>query len=208
MISVENIEVFGWKASLRGMRNPLNSWEKSDSIFDEYSNLIKIGPNDLKLACNLVKAGSSDRKFLRMIHVQMDVTAPLYWWKECDQYRISCVTNSQSTMHKIHSRDLTLDDISHDHLNDNNKELMQKIIDTINSYRSSYTKDKEAWYQMIQLLPSSFNQKRTFDLNYETLLGIYNQRHNHKLDEWREFCEVIKNLPYMNDFIEASYQKS
>lgn len=200
MIDVKNISVYGWEAAFRGMRNPMKSWEKSDSNF---SGEVKLGPNDLKLALNLALAGSSDRKFLRMIHTSMDIDAPLYWWKEMDQYKIATTTNSESTMHKIHSSDLSTEDFSTEYINldPDLKRVFEQLIEEINKRRSSYTKDKESWYQMIQLLPSSFNQLRTWDANYEALLSIYFQRKNHKLDEWRNFCRVIENLPYMNFFL-------
>lgn len=200
MIDVKNISVYGWEAAFRGMRNPMKSWEKSDSNF---SGEVKLGPNDLKLALNLTLAGSSDRKFLRMIHTSMDIDAPLYWWKEMDQYKIATTTNSESTMHKIHSSDLSIEDFSTEYINldPDLKRIFEQLIEEINKRRSSYTKDKESWYQMIQLLPSSFNQLRTWDANYEALLSIYFQRKNHKLDEWRNFCKVIENLPYMNFFL-------
>lgn len=201
MIEIKRIRTFGWEGAIRGMRNPMNSWEKSDSNFE---GQILIGEEDLKLACNLIKAGSSDRKFLRMIHVQLDITAPLYWWKECDTYKIATVSNSCSTMHKIHSRDLTLDDFSTDKLTEENKKLIENIISVINFNRISFTKDKDMWYQMIQLLPSSYNQTRTLDLNYETLLNIYFQRRHHKLDEWKVLCNEIEKLPYMKNFIKSA----
>lgn len=201
MIEIKRIRTFGWEGAIRGMRNPMNSWEKSDSNFE---GQILIGGEDLKLACNLIKAGSSDRKFLRMIHVQLDITAPLYWWKECDTYKIATVSNSCSTMHKIHSRDLTLDDFSTDKLTEENKKLIENIISVINFNRISFTKDKDMWYQMIQLLPSSYNQTRTLDLNYETLLNIYFQRRHHKLDEWKVLCNEIEKLPYMKNFIKSA----
>ena len=203
MIKIENIEVQGFKSAIRGMRNPLNSWNKADSSFN--NNTPVLGENDLKLCKLLIKAGSSDRKFLRMIHVTWDVTAPLYWWKEADQYRIACTTNSCSTMHKIHSRDLNIEDFSYEHLNEESKENLLKTIETINKNRKLYkeTNDKEYWWQMIQLLPSSYNQMRTWDLDYETLINIYFSRHHHKLDEWHVLCDKILELPYMKDFIEV-----
>ena len=171
----------------------------------------------MKLCKNLIKAGSSDRKFLRMIHVQANVTAPLYWWKEYDTYKVGTTTNSTSTMHTIHKRDLTLDDFSYEHLLKRGIDFLQNLINEINRNRNLYTKgfkgvpsddaygvrptDKTLWWQMIQLLPSSFNQMRTIDLNYETLLSIYRQRKGHKLDEWREFCKWIETLPYIKEFL-------
>ena len=203
MIKIENIEVQGFKSAIRGMRNPLNSWNKADSSFNNSTPIL--GENDLKLCKLLIKAGSSDRKFLRMIHVTWDVTAPLYLWKEADQYRISCTTNSCSTMHKIHSRDLNIEDFSYDHLNEESKENLLKTIEVINKNRKLYkeTNDKEYWWQMIQLLPSSYNQMRTWDLDYETLINIYFSRRHHKLDEWHVLCNKILELPYMKDFIEV-----
>ena len=211
MIKIDNINVCGIDTAIRGMRNPLNSWNKADSnwTIDEKLDGVqytyfKVGPNDLDLAKRLIKSGPSDRKFLRMIHVTWDVTAPLYWWKEADQYRIACTTNSCSTMHKIHSRDLNIEDFSYEHLNEESKENLLKTIETINKNRKLYkeTNDKEYWWQMIQLLPSSYNQMRTWDLDYETLINIYFSRRHHKLDEWHVLCDKILELPYMKDFIE------
>ena len=167
-----------------------------------------VGENDKKLACKLVKAGSDHRKFMRMIHVQADVNAPLYFWKQLDQYKVSTTTNSTSTMHKIHSNEFTIDDFSHEHLSDGeygNIELLKCVITCLNVARIKFieTKDKKYWWQMIQLLPTSYNQLRTIDLNYEVLLNIYHARKNHKLDEWHTFCEWIEKLPYMKEFINA-----
>ena len=237
MIKIEDVEVMGIRKAIKGMRNAMNSWEKRDSrLFfcheiicalcpyesldsikcDNKSHFI-IGEKDMNLAKRLIKAGSSDRKFLRMIHVQADVTAPLYWWKEYDTYKVGTTTNSTSTMHTIHKRDLTLDDFSYEHLLKSGIDFLQNLINEINRNRHLYTKgfkgvtgdnaygvipsDKTLWWQMIQLLPSSFNQMRTIDLNYETLLSIYRQRKGHKLDEWREFCKWIETLPYMKEFL-------
>ena len=233
MIKFENVETFGWEATIRGMRNPMNSWDKSDSGFgcgndNEYfcencsssfhctsrTTTYNIGSNDLKLMHTLCKAGSDHRKFMRMINVSVDITAPLYWWKEFDTYKIGTVANSCSTMHKIHAKEFTLDDFSHEHLITGEKPLVEggadapeppnaiwlihRTIQTLNQYRDLYlqTKDKKYWWQMIQLLPSSYNQKRTVMLNYEVLVNIYKSRKNHKLDEWVEFCKWIENLPY------------
>lgn len=197
MIQLDNIETFGWEAAIRGMRNPKNSWDRIDSQFYNI-NESGLGPNDLKLAHTLCNAGPEHRKFLRMIHLQMDITAPLYWWKEYDTYKIATVANSCSTMHKLDSRDLVLDDFSHEHLTIGTITLLMEIITTINNYRKLFkkTKNKDYWWQMVQLLPTSYNQKRTVDLNYETLHSIYLQRKNHKLDEWKTFCEFIEKLPY------------
>lgn len=208
MIKIENTEIVGWEAAIRGMRNPLNSWEKSDSI-KCYANAncpgicknnvsgICIGPNDLDLMKRLRNAGTDHRKFMRMITVYVDITAPLYWWKEFDTYKVGTVANSCSTMHKIHAKEFTLDDFSHEHLYLPLQDL-RPTIDLLNTYRERYleTKDKSDWWQLIQLLPSSYNQRRTVMLNYEVLANIYKSRRNHKLDEWHVFCEWIENLPY------------
>ena len=212
MVKIEDVEVMGIRKAIKGMRNPLNSWDKSDSYFllqcSQYAGCKKtedyrIGEVDMKLCKNLIKAGSPDRKFLRMIHVQADVTAPLYWWKEYDTYKVGTVANSCSTMHTIHKRDLTLDDFSYEHLIPVALDCLNETIKTINTARQFVVdmKLKEDWWQMIQLLPSSFNQMRTIDLNYENLLSIYRQRKSHKLDEWREFCKWIETLPYMKEFL-------
>lgn len=212
MIKIENTEVVGWEAAIRGMRNPLNSWGKSDSV-KCYVNAncpgicknnmsgICIGPNDLDLMKRLRNAGTDHRKFMRMITVYVDVTAPLYWWKEFDTYKVGTVANSCSTMHKIHAKEFTLDDFSHEHLYLPLQDL-RPTIDLLNTYRERYleTKDKSDWWQLIQLLPSSYNQRRTVMLNYEVLANIYKSRRNHKLDEWHVFCEWIENLPY-SEFI-------
>lgn len=207
MLSVNNIEVNGFEGALRGIRNPMNSWDKADSTFD--NGVVKIGTNDLNLCKALIKAGNSDRKFLRMIYVTMDIYAPLYWWKEIDQYKVATVTDSCSTMHKIHSKDLTLRDFSTEHLNDTNLNVLASFINTINTYRQKFveSKDKSDWWQIIQMLPSSFNQLRTWSGNYETLLSMYFQRRNHKLDEWHVLCNAIKHLPYMSEFINAIEEK-
>lgn len=216
MIKIENVDVYGWEAAIRGMRNPMNSWDKSDSSFINtgYQTEYSIGPNDQKLMKSLVKAGTDHRKFLRMINVTMDITAPLYWWKEFDTYKIGTVRNSCSTMHKIHAKEFELDDFSHEQLMHNGDNeiiigdwiplhVLEHIIVVLNRQRERYlqTKDKRYWWQMIQLLPSSYNQRATVQLNYEVLLNMYHSRKAHKLDEWREFCKLIENLPYMNEFI-------
>ena len=199
MISVSNIEVFGWKAAVRGMRNPMNSWDKSDSYIEDGDYII--GPNDMKLMWQLIRSGAEHRKFLRMIHAQMDVVAPLYWWKEFDTYKVGTVANSCSTMHKIHSKVFVLDDFSHEHLTGKSLEVLQSTIDRLNFCREVYLKDKDKdlWWQMIQLLPSSYNQKRTIDMNYEVCRIIIHQRTGHKLDEWNQFVDALKNLDYMGD---------
>ena len=218
MLKIENTEVIGWEAAIRGMRNPKNSWEKSDSHWDyvdqgsEYLTVdhfgdanFNIGPNDQKLMTNLRNAGTDHRKFMRMITVYLDITAPLYWWKEFDTYKIGTVANSCSTMHKIADKKFTMEDFSCEHLFDfcpncdtDSETVLRYTISWLNHCREKYleTKDKEYWWQLIQLLPSSYNQKRTVMLNYEVLANIYKSRHNHKLDEWHTFCDWIKMLPY------------
>lgn len=277
MIKIENITTAGWEPAIRGARNPMNSWEKSDSLFYDYyddsmddvvyhtisgKNLLKrmdawdndiswtelglkIGPNDLKLLTNLAKAGSDEAKFRRMIVVYADITAPMYWWKEADTYKVGTVRNSCSTMHKIHAKEFTLDDFSTEHLlapeyflkddeaaddcglyayeispdeeatknilNEYEKvnffvwpeNSLETTVKMLNKCRELYlkTKDKRFWWQMIQLLPSSYNQRATLMLNYEVLANMYHARKNHKLDEWREFCKWIEDLPYAKELI-------
>lgn len=239
MLKIENTEVLGWDAAIRGMRNPLNSWEKSDSQFvrdPDYGcfgvcpcaelvdcDCCHVGPNDLKLMNTLRNAGTDHRKFMRMITVYLDITAPLYWWKEFDTYKVGTVANSCSTMHKIAAKEFTLDDFSHEHLVDDldvrieiggtdhrdtgPMEVLCMTIDVLNHYREKYlaamkTEEytglpaKDIWWQMIQLLPSSYNQKRTVMLNYEVLANIYKSRRHHKLDEWHTLCDQIESLPY------------
>lgn len=197
MIQIDDIKVIGWEHAVRGMRNPMNSWGKSDSVFDTGDYVI-IGPNDLELMMGLATAGSTHAKYRRMIVVYMDVTAPLYWWKEMDTYMVGKTQNSCSTMHKIHAKAFKLDDFSHDHLVDEGVEFLAYVMGGLNFYRNKFlkTKDKIWWWQMIQLLPSSYNQRRTLMLNYEVLSHIYHDRKDHKLDEWRDFCEMIKTLSY------------
>lgn len=227
MIKFENTEVLGWEHAIRGMRNPMNSWDKSDSEFgpfteeNVYSQRIdisidpKIGPNDLDLMNRLRNSGTDHRKFMRMITVYIDITAPLYWWKEFDTYKVGTVANSCSTMHKIHAKEFTLEDFSCEHLEEASERQLYSIILLMNYWRTVYLnggmvdgltedgcpivwdkKDKRAWWQMIQLLPSSYNQKRTVMLNYEVLANIYKSRKDHRLDEWKEFCCWIESLPY------------
>lgn len=244
MIKIENVQVTGWEAAIRGMRNPMNSWNRSDSFclatdkcsecadnfhcgfyFSEagqgepYRNrfpgdIHHIGDNDQSLMNRLVKAGTDHRKFMRMIAVYVDITAPLYWWKEFDTYKVGTVANSCSTMHKIADKEFTLEDFSYENLIDeynlcdictdeydgpnNPKDVLKLIIDMLNKARQLYleTKDKKYWWQMIQLLPSSYNQRRTIMMNYEVLANIYKSRKNHKLDEWRAFCKWVETLPY------------
>ena len=230
MLKIENTEVIGWEHAIRGMRNPKNSWERSDTTtcgdimncsdctaIDERGkcglkgypeNTPAIGPNDHSLMMSLAKGGSVHAKYRRMITVYVDITAPLYWWKEFDTYKVGTVANSCSTMHKIHAKEFTLEDFSTDHLNMAGIDLMKMIIGSLNEWRSYYCYgfdsgeyrvdkgDKESWWQMIQLLPTSYNQKRTVMLNYEVLAGIYPMRKDHKLDEWHTFCNWIEKLPY------------
>lgn len=238
MIEIENEEIVGWEAAIRGMRNPMNSWEKSDSGWfsseddmgvdyvqynshSDPSELYFIGQNDYDLMKRLRNAGTDHRKFMRMITVYVDVTAPLYWWKEFDTYKVGTVANSCSTMHKIHAKEFTLEDFSYEHLLDgkgfkvshednctpdesafgfrlSGKELLKTTVNTLNYYRKVFleTNNKKYWWQLIQLLPSSYNQRRTVMLNYEVLANIYKSRRHHKLDEWHLFCDWIENLPY------------
>ena len=207
MLTIENVQLFGFQAAIRGMRNPKNSWEKGDSTFELDTDesgvqTIDLGPADLKLASALANSGPDDGKFLRMIHVQLDVTAPLYWHKEADQYKVGTVTDSCSTMHKIHAKEFTLDDFSHEHLYSPLHDL-KPTVDLLNVYRERFleTKDKADWWQLIQLLPSSYNQRRTWDLNYAVLRNIYHARRNHKLDEWHTLCDWIETLPYAKELI-------
>lgn len=200
MIKLENTEVHGWEAAIRGARNPMNSWDKSDTLYDDipvHRNTI-IGPNDLRLLRNLANAGPDHGKFLRMITVTVDVTAPLYWWKEADQYKISTVTNSCSTMHKIHANPFSLDDFSHENMTCDAVAILNMVIDHLNQRRCDYLESKRKiyWWDLIQLLPSSYNQRRTYFLNYATLRAMYHARKNHKLTEWHVFCDWIETLPY------------
>ena len=214
MIKIENVDVFGFEAAIRGMRNPMNSWDKSDSGYEiDKTSVVEfiIGESDLKLMKSLSKAGSDHGKFLRMINVTLDITAPLYWWKEFDTYKVGTVANSCSTMHKIHAKEFTLDEFSCEHLfNDYERHTtddadylltLEIVIDQLNDARTMFleTKDKRYWWQMIQLLPSSYNQKRTVQLNYQVLKTMYHARKLHKLDEWREFCAWCKTLPYFKE---------
>ena len=224
MLKIENTEVTGWEAVIRGMRNPMNSWKKSDSFFcgspeccysdgqcnpgcAGYRQGFNIGEADLDLMTRLRNSGTDHRKFMRMITVYVDILAPLYWWKEFDTYKVGTVANSCSTMHKIHAKEFTLEDFSCEHLLESSdvdwgdvvgKSVLEHVIFSLNVYRGLYlsTKDKKYWWQMIQLLPSSYNQKRTVMLNYEVLANIYKSRRNHKLDEWHIFCDWIESLPY------------
>ena len=216
MLKIENFEVLGWEHAIRGMRNPMNSWEKSDSNFFDDSeghvcnicqgrgsmSLIEIGPNDYALMKSLRNAGTDHRKFMRMITVYADITGPFYWWKEYSTYKVGTVANSCSTMHKIHAKEFAIDDFSHEHLLPTAMKSLEATIDILNEYRDKYNAErdpivkKDFWWQMIQLLPTSYNQKRTVMLNYEVLANIYKSRRNHKLDEWHTFCDWIEELPY------------
>ena len=204
MIKIENVDVFGFDVAIRGMRNPLNSWNKSDSGWESDKTSVvefKIGENDLKLMKNLSKAGNDHAKYLRMINVTMDINAPLYWWKEFDTYKVGTVANSCSTMHKIHAKEFTLDDFSHEHLNPFSVAVLNRVIGELNRNREYFLEDKEKkdWWQLIQLLPSSYNQRRTVQLNYQVLKNMYLSRKHHKLDEWVEFCKWCETLPYFNE---------
>ena len=199
-IKIENHEVLGWEHAIRGMRNPMNSWEMSDSkhYWDGDGWDYSIGEKDLDLMTRLRNAGTDHRKFMRMLTVYVDLTAPLYWWKEFDTYKVGTVANSCSTMHKIHAKDFTLDDFSHEHLDYIGKGFLIGLVGHLNYMREDYnnTKSKDKWWQMIQLLPTSYNQKRTVMLNYEVLANIYKSRKDHRLDEWHDLCHWIESLPY------------
>ena len=202
MLKVERIAVMNIDNAIRGARNPLNSWHRSDSAYDEKGNFI-LGPNDLDLARRLAKAGSDHRKFLRQIFVSMDITAPLYWWKEFDTYKVGTVANSCSTMHKIHAAPFSMSDFSCDRMTEPALAVMEQVLACLEAERQRYneTKDKSAWHNMIQLLPSSYNQLRTVSLNYEVLINLYYARRTHKLGEWHTLCEAIEGLPYAKELI-------
>lgn len=202
MLKVERISVMNLENAMRGARNPLNSWARSDSRYDENGNYI-LGENDLSLAKRLARAGSDHRKYLRQVFVSVDITAPMYWWKEYDTYKIATVANSTSTMHKIHSKEFSREDFSIDKLDEESLAFFDTIIAMLEKLRLKFieTKDKQYWYDIIQLLPSSYNQMRTCSLNYETLINIYYARKAHKLDEWHIFCDFIETLPYAKDLI-------
>ena len=208
MITIERTSVMNFENAIRGARNPMNSWNRMDSFYDEQGNFI-MGPNDLNLAQRLARAGSDHRKFIRQIFVSVDFTAPLYWWKEYDTYKVATVANSTSTMHKIASKPFTLDDFSHERMNTQAQEALAQTVSVLEDLRKDYleTKDKETWYSMIQLLPSSYHQMRTCTLNYETLMNIYYARRNHKLDEWHTVCDWIASLPYAKELILAVEEK-
>lgn len=236
MLKIENVEVTGWKPAIRGLRNPMNSWNRSDTVIvdvpdtprlDYSGNVVEIipahkqvvmryedenwngiGENDLRLMTNLRNAGTDHRKFMRMITVYLDITAPLYWWKEFDTYKVGTVANSCSTMHKIAAKEFTLDDFSHENLGMQSIRVLKETIKVMNDFREEFIKnhEKDNWWQMIQLLPSSYNQKRTVMLNYEVLANMYKSRRNHKLDEWHTFCDWIESLPY-SDLITGEGEK-
>ena len=202
MILLERTSVMNLENAIRGARNPMNSWSRSDSFYNEADEYV-LGPNDLGLAMRLRKAGSDHRKFIRQIFVSVDITAPLYWWKEYDTYKVATVANSTSTMHKIHAKPFELSDFSHEKLTERGLKALGDLIAVMEQYRTEFiaSKDKAAWYNMIQLLPTSYNQMRTCTLNYETLVNIYYARKNHKLEEWHTFCDWIRTLPYADQLI-------
>ena len=203
MIKIERVSVMNLENAIRGARNPMNSWARMDSSYDEQGNYI-LGPNDLDLARRLAKAGTDHRKFLRQIFVSVDITAPLYWWKEFDTYKVGTVANSCSTMHKIHTKPFDRDDFSHDRLDEGGLAALDALIAYLESERLKFVENKEnrtPWHNMIQLLPSSFNQMRTVSLNYENLINIYYARRTHKLAEWHTLCDWILSLPYAEDLI-------
>lgn len=199
MLTIDKVSVMNFENAIRGARNPLNSWDRSDSYYE--NGQFKLGEADLNLAVRLCKAGTDHRKFIRQIFVSVDINAPLYWWKEFDTYKVGTVSNSTSTMHKIHSKPFALEDFSTDKLTPQSLETFKKYIDYIETLRQQYneTKDKTLWYNLIQLLPSSYNQLRTCTLNYENLFNIYYARRNHKLEEWHIFCDWIMTLPYTKE---------
>lgn len=200
MIKIEKARVMNLEGAIRGARNPMNSWNRSDSRYDSDGNYI-LGENDLGLAIRLCRAGSDHRKFIRQILVSVDITAPLYWWKEFDTYKVATVANSTSTMHKIHSKPFEADDFSNDHMSDAALDALNTLMGFLEQQRLKFveTKDKSYWYDIIQLLPESYNQKRTITMNYENLLNMYYARKNHKLDEWNTYCDWILSLPYTKE---------
>lgn len=208
MIKIERTSAVNFDNAMRGARNPMNSWARYDSYFDENGNFV-FGENDLSLAKRLCQAGTDHRKFVRMIFVSVDVTAPMYWWKEYDTYKVGTVANSTSTMHKITSKPFEMSDFSVDHMNEDGIKAMEKVIETLEDLRLKFleTKDKTIWYTIIQLLPSSYNQMRTCTLNYENLCNIYYARRNHKLEEWHTYCDWITQLPYFKDLFIQEDQK-
>ena len=209
MLKVDRISVVNMENAIRGARNPMNSWARMDSYYNEKGEFV-LGENDLSLARRLAVAGSDHRKFLRQIIVSMDINAPLYWWKEFDTYKVGTVANSCSTMHKIQAKEFSRDDFSCDRLTDEALAVLDTLIAFLEAERVKFneTKDKAAWHNMIQLLPSSFNQLRTVSLNYEVLINIYDARRHHKLAEWHTLCEAIENLPYARDLILVKEEKN
>ena len=206
MIRIEDIDVWGFDHAMRGMRNPMNSWEKSDTVFNLDGGVFRMGDEDMKLMHKLFRAGTEHRKYLRQIFVSMDITAPLYWWKEFDTYKVGTVANSCSTMHKLTAKEFTDDDFSFEHLAGEGAVCAGVIVETLNELRELYmqTGDRFYWWQIIQLLPSSYNQKRTVTMNYENAATIIRQRTGHKLDEWHEIVRVLTDLPYMDDIINGN----
>ncbi len=202
MIKLERTDVMNFENTVRGMRNPLNSWAKSDSYYDDEGEYV-LGAEDLRLAETLAKSGSDHRKYLRMIFVSVDITAPLYWWKEYDTYKVGTVANSCSTMHKIHAKAFDRDDFSHDRMSETALNCLDGVIAVLEETRQKYleTKDRAYWHDMIQLLPSSYNQMRTCTMNYENLINMYYARRNHKLPEWHTFCDWVESLPYAKELI-------
>ncbi len=202
MIIIEKTCVMNLENAIRGARNPMNSWERTDSSYDESGNYI-LGENDLSLAQRLCRSGSDHRKFIRQIFVSVDITAPLYWWKEYDTYKVGTVANSTSTMHKIHSKPFCMEDFSCDKMNTETQDYFHHLVEYLETLRLKFieTKDKTYWYSIIQLLPSSYNQMRTCTFNYENLIGMYNSRKGHKLDEWHVFCDWVEQLPYSRELI-------
>ena len=202
MIKVEEIAVMNFENAVRGARNPLNSWNRMDSYYDEDGNFV-LGENDISLTTRLAKAGSDHRKFLRQIIVSMDITAPLYWWKEFDTYKVGTVANSTSTMHKIQAKEFSREDFSCDRMSDDCLAVLDTVIAYLEEQRLKFieTKDKSHWHNMIQLLPTSFNQTRTVTMNYEVLINIYYARKTHKLAEWHTLCDEIDKLPYAKELI-------
>ena len=208
MILVKHVSVMNFENAMRGARNPMNSWDRSDSYYDGEGNFI-LGENDLSLAKRLARAGSDHRKYLRQIFVSMDITAPLYWWKEFDTYKVATVANSTSTMHKIHSKPFSREDFSCDRMSEGALRVLDGVIDYLEKTRLVYVESKERalWDDLIQLLPSSYNQMRTVTMNYETLINIYYARKNHKLPEWHVLCDTIMSLPYASDLIAVKEEK-
>ncbi len=202
MLKIERDQVMNLENAIRGARNPMNSWDRMDSSYDDEGNYV-LGPNDLSLAARLARAGSDHRKYMRMIFVSVDITGPLYWWKEYDTYKVATVANSTSTMHKIHSKEFSMEDFSCDHMTPDTYEFMETVVKQLEVIRLRYleSKSKEDWYDMIQLLPTSYNQMRTCTFNYETLFNIYHARRHHKLAEWHTFCDWVETLPYAQELL-------